>query len=59
MDFIEARRRVAERERNRNTSTFGDVVDMAQQGALQTLAGAANFVGAEKAASSLENWANE
>ncbi|TOZ98284.1 PLxRFG domain-containing protein [Vibrio parahaemolyticus] len=59
MDFIEARRRVAERERNRNTSMFGDVVDMAQQGALQTLAGAANFVGAEKAASSLENWANE
>ncbi|EOX0971773.1 PLxRFG domain-containing protein [Vibrio parahaemolyticus] len=59
MDFIEARRRVAERERNLNTSTFGDVVDMAQQGALQTLAGAANFVGAEKAASSLENWANE
>ncbi|EGQ8396138.1 PLxRFG domain-containing protein [Vibrio parahaemolyticus] len=59
MDFIEARRRVAERERNRNTSMFGDVVDMAQQGALQTLAGTANFVGAEKAASSLENWANE
>ncbi|HGS4982737.1 TPA: PLxRFG domain-containing protein [Vibrio parahaemolyticus] len=59
MDFIEARRRVAERERNRNTSMFGDVVDMAQKGALQTLAGAANFVGAEKAASSLENWANE
>ncbi|EJB5285610.1 PLxRFG domain-containing protein [Vibrio parahaemolyticus] len=59
MDFIEARRRVAERERNRNTSMFGDVVDMAQQGALQTLAGTANFVGAEKAASSLEDWANE
>ncbi|AVF60427.1 PLxRFG domain-containing protein [Vibrio diabolicus] len=59
MDFIEAMRLVEERERNRNTSTFGDVVDMAQQGALQTLAGAANFVGAEKAASSLENWANE
>ncbi|EGQ8157922.1 PLxRFG domain-containing protein [Vibrio parahaemolyticus] len=59
MDFREAMRLVEERERNQNTSTFGDVVDMAQQGALQTLAGAANFVGAEKAASSLENWANE
>ncbi|HCZ9048664.1 TPA: PLxRFG domain-containing protein [Vibrio alginolyticus] len=59
MDFREAMRLVEEREHNQNTSTFGDVVDMAQQGALQTLAGAANFVGAEKAASSLENWANE
>ncbi len=59
MDFREAMRLVEERERNQSTSTFGDVVDMAQQGALQTLAGAANFVGAEKAASSLENWANE
>lgn len=59
MDFTQAMAQVQKNKEDQNTSTFGDVVDLAQQGALQTISGVANFVGAEDTARSLEQWANE
>ncbi|HHP0484956.1 TPA: PLxRFG domain-containing protein [Vibrio harveyi] len=59
MDFTQAMAQVQKNKEDQNTSTFGDVVDLAQQGALQTISGVANFVGAEDTARSLDKWANE
>ncbi|HDM8192347.1 TPA: PLxRFG domain-containing protein [Vibrio harveyi] len=59
MDFTQAMAQVQKNKEDQNTSTFGDVVDLAQQGALQTVSGVANFVGAEDTARSLDQWANE
>ena len=43
---------------DRNTSVFGDTVDMAQRGLAQGVAGIFDFVGADGVADSLNNWAD-
>ncbi|AGG58098.1 hypothetical protein VPAG_00062 [Vibrio phage douglas 12A4] len=44
---------------DQNTGTFGDIVDLAQAGAIESASGVADFFGAEKTAESLTDWAGE
>ncbi len=46
-------------EANRNTGIFGDSMDMLQSGALDTVAGVAEFFGAENLSDSLSDWSQE
>ncbi|MEH0720590.1 PLxRFG domain-containing protein [Vibrio alginolyticus] len=49
----------SELEESQNTNIGSDLIDLAQQGILQTGAGVANFLGADATAESLDKWAGE